>query len=619
MLRKMIERGWRQMVLLGCLAAFSGTVVSHLFYWQVAEHAAVAAETQRQFYNQETINPAPRGLIVDARYNALVTNQSATLVAVDPYALTDSIGASRAPALARSLASILHLPLAQVQAALTPRGNIKYIQIAPQVDDAKIAAIQALGKKSYGGADIYGLRLKQVWRRSYPNNKSAAAILGFVDSRGVGRYGVEYQYNKWLSGQDGIEWPIVSGSSMQPPQQPRPVKPGDTLQLTIDSAIQGLVERRLMAAISKFKARGGTAIVLDPRTGAIMAMASLPSFDPANYQATANSDPTLFANQALQNYPPGSTFKTISVAAGLDSNSFNLDTTVNDTGALLRYDNWIYNWTHGTGWGIETPEKMLQHSANIGMAQFAEMIGPQAFYTYLGRFGFDIPTGVDLPGEASGLLRSPLRGDHWGPLDLLVNSYGQSIDVTPLQLVAAVASLANGGARMRPYIVQRVLDPSTNATLWSAQPHVVNHPVSSRTAATMTGLLQRSAVDGEATCALTADEPVAAKTGTSSIDGVGQYGQNLSKGTIASLIGYAPANDPRFVMLVTLDRPDPGKDGFGIYGSVAAAPAWHDIALGLYKILNIAPQSGVAPGADKLAALQGPNDWNCGFMSHIAP
>lgn len=619
MVRKMIERGWRQLVLLSCLMVFSGTVVSHLFYWQVVEHAAVAAAAQN-FYNQETIYPAPRGLIVDARGLPLVTNQSATLIAVDPYALNDTIReVKKVRSLARSLAAILSLPPARVQADLTPHDKVRYIQIAPRVDDATIAAIRVLEKKSYGGADIYGLLFKKVWQRSYPLGARAAAILGYVDNSGTGQYGVEYQYNKWLSGQNGVGWPLVSGVSTQAPRQPRPVKPGDTLQLTVNAAVQDLVESRLAAAIAKFKAKSGTAIVLDPQTGAIMAMASLPSFDPANYRTTALNNPALFVNQTLQNYPPGSTFKTISVASGLDNNSFNLFTTVNDPGYFHRYGLWIHNWTNDTGWGIETPEKMLQHSANVGMAQFADMIGPKAFYSYLNRFGFGSSTGVDLPGEETGIVRSPFNGSKWQPMDLLVNSYGQSIDVTPLQLISAVASLANGGTRMQPYIVQRILDPATNATLWNARPTAVNHPVSPQTAATMTGLLQRSAVDGEATCALTADEPVAAKTGTTTIDPVGQYGQNTSDGTIASLIGYAPANNPRFVMLVTLNHPDPGKDGQDIYGSVAAAPAWHDIALGLYKILNIAPQTNVAPGADKLAALQGRNDWNCGFMSHGAP
>jgi cell division protein FtsI (penicillin-binding protein 3) len=348
---------------------------------------------------------------------------------------------------------------------------------------------------------------------------------------------------------------------------------------------------------------------MDAHTGAILAMASLPSYDPNRYGRVPY--PNLFDNLALQSYQPGSTFKVVSVSAGLDSGSFTTQTTVNDPGFYQNYGITVRNWEVGTGWGIETPEIMLQHSANVGMAQFANLEGPTTFYKYVvDRFGFNSPTGVDLPSDSPGLVRWPGHG-YWLPMDMLTNSYGQGINVTPLQLIDAVAAIANGGIRMRPYVVQKIVFNDRPNHTWVASPRRLGRAVSPTTARTMTRLLQASAYDGEAMCALTSNYPVAAKTGTATIEGPAAHGLDLRGGTVASLVGFAPANNPRFVMLIKLTHPLPGAGGRHIWGSVVAAPAWHDIALSLYRMLGILPQRGSTP-AD-LTYKQSPNYWDCEF------
>jgi len=605
MLQRIIVRGWRQFVLLGAMFAFSGAIVQHLVYWQVVEHAAVTADA-RSHYAQETSIPAPRGGILDAAGLALVANIPAANIAVDPFALKQElVSTAKVQRLEQKLAAILGLPLRQVVDDLTPRAS-HYVMIARHVSQDRADQIKAL--------HINSILPTGVWLRSYPQTSLAAPLLGFVNSGGAGQYGLEYYYQTTLAGQDGATLPPVYAASSEPlpdgVQPPHPAIPGATLQLTVDSNIQRVVEKRLLYAVQTYQAQYGTAIVMDPHTGAILAMASLPSFDPVNYRDT---NPSLFVNKALQNYQPGSTFKILSVAAGLDHHDFTPDTQVNDPGAYYNPAKYgeihVHNWTGagGIGWGAETPEIMLRHSANVGMVQFADLEGPKTFYDYIvNHFGMGSRTGIDLPDEESGIVRSPFNGSYWQPMDLLTNSFGQSIDVTPLQQITAVAALANHGRRMRPYLVQRIINPD-GTTRSTTQPYVLGQAVSDATASTLTGILQRAAVDGEATCALTPDEPVAAKTGTATIDGPSAHGEDFSNGTVASLIGYAPADNPRFVMLVTLYHPQPGPNGNHQWGSETAAPVWHDIAQALYRALNIPKETDPNVTPAKLANDQGPN------------
>lgn len=599
MVRRFIQAGWRQLVLLAAVLAFSSVIARNLFYWQVTEHTHIAQAAAR-IYDSETNIPASRGLIYDTNLVPLVNNVAAYDVAADP------VDTPRPRYNAAKLARVLHRDPGAIYARLI-LPNRQFVYIARQVDQATADAIRALGLK--------GVILASTSRAVYPE-PLAGPVLGFVNWADHGQYGLEQQYNGEMTGRDGSQMIYLDTANRPLPvgvQKPRPPIAGASLVLTLDSRIQAVVERRLAAAIRRYGAESGTAIVMDPHTGAILAMASLPSFDPNHYNRV--TDPNRFANLALQNYQPGSTFKLIGVAAGLDSGAFTPQTTIYDPGYYQHYGITVHNWQVGAGWGVETPTLMLRHSANVGMAQFADMMGPSTFYRYVvTRFGFNTPTGIGL-GESSGYVRTPFNGANWQMEDLLTNSYGQGIDVTPLQLVTAFAAMANGGWRMQPYIVKSIIYPQElHRAPLVVQPRRVVRAVSAATAATMRDVLLEASnsVQAETVCAETNNYPTVVKTGTATIEGPSAHGLDLTHGTTASLIGYAPANDPKFVMLVTLRHPQPGPDGQGIYGAVAAAPAWHDIALSLYRIMGITPQIGSTP--DQLGLWQGPQGWNCGFV-----
>lgn len=599
MIRRILQLGWRQLMLLAVMLTSSGLIAKNLVYWQVTEHTPIA-HIAAGIYDSETNIPAQRGGIVDETGAALVTDMPAYQIAADPMAIS-------APRYAAAkLARILHRDPGEILATLTKK-PAQWVLIARQVDGSKKDAIQQLG--------LRGIIITHTWRAYYPQGTLAAPVLGFVNASGLGQYGLEQAYNQRLTGRDGSQLVYVDTSNRPLPvgiQRPRPAVPGDTLVLTLDARIQTIVEQRLAAALHRYGAVSGSAIVMDPHSGAILAMASLPSFDPNHYnQYNPVTDADLFINKTLQNYQPGSTFKVVSVASGLDYGAFTPQTMVWDPGFYVNYGMTVHNWDNGGGWGWETPQVMLRHSANVGMAQFVNKIKPPtAFYDYLtNHFGFNAPTRIDLPEGEFGYVRTPTNGRPWSLMDLLTNSYGQGIDVTPLQLTTAVGAIANGGWRMRPYIVQRVV-AANGQTVWAAHPHRVTRAVSAATAATMTKIVQASAYNGEATCALTTNYPVVAKTGTATIEGPGAHGPLFSSGTVASLIGYAPSNNPRFVMLVVIRRPQPGPNGQNIWGSVVAAPAWHDIALNLYRILNIPAQPGSTPA--NLTTLQA--QWPCAFM-----
>ncbi len=599
MIARLIRLGWRQLLVFLLLFSFAGYIGKGLVYWQVVEHTRITREAAR-IYGSQTNLPAQRGSIVDTSGMVLVGDTLSWLVAADPqYTPQPRYAAYKLSfALNRDPGPILKL-------LQTP--DTRYVVIARQVDDATARRIRALG--------LQGIILTQTHRPVYPAGQLAAQVLGFVNYGGVGQYGIEEQYNTILAGKDGSQFAFVDTANQPLPvgvARPRPPVDGARIQLTIDARMQSILERRIADAVQRYGAESGNGVIMDPHTGAILAMASVPGFDPNHYGDFVNT-PDVFNNLTLRRYQPGSTFKVVSVAAGLDSGAFTTRDTVYDPGYFTTPNGvTIRNWDKGNGWGVETPEIMLRHSANVGMVQFVGKMNPLTYYRYVvDRFGFGSLTGVNLPGESAGAVRTPDHGP-WQLLDLYTNSYGQGIDVTPLQLTDAVAALANGGWRMKPYIVKSITYANHSHADWYARPQRVTRAVKPSTAATMTDLLVKSAVDGEATCALTAGVPVAAKTGTATIDQPGAHGQSYTGGTVASLIGYAPANNPRFVMLIVIRHPQPGPTGNDIWGSVVAAPAWHDVALSLYRLMNIVPQPGSTPA--NLGQLQGPTDWNCSFM-----
>jgi cell division protein FtsI/penicillin-binding protein 2 len=299
--------------------------------------------------------------------------------------------------------------------------------------------------------------------------------------------------------------------------------------------------------------------------------------------ATAKDKHALYVNPITQDtYEPGSTMKVLTMAAGLDTGAITPETTLNDTGVFQIGDTTIHNWS-GSGFGMENMTQVLQHSANVGASYVAEQLGTDRFYTYINRFHLGEPTGIDMPGESAGIVPRP--GDkNWSIVNLYTNSFGQALTMTPMQLMTAVAAVANHGVMMKPQILQQMV---YDGRIIDKPPKTIGRTISARTAHTLTDMLVHSAIGGEASEALIGGYNIAAKTGTANVAGTdGTYLEGVGS-TIASVIGYAPAYHPRFLVLVKIDRP---KDQ--PWGSTVAAPVLHDVFQDLFMYYHIAPDPG---------------------------
>jgi cell division protein FtsI/penicillin-binding protein 2 len=378
-----------------------------------------------------------------------------------------------------------------------------------------------------------------------------------------------------------------------------PPRHGINVQTTIDPLIQHVIERELKIAVEEHDADGGSIIVMDPRTGAIRGMASWPLFDPNRY---TDYDPEVYGrNPAVINlYEPGSTFKMITVAAGLQARAFTADTQVNDTGTVWRFDQSLSNWNSGAN-GMIDSTGVLYHSSNVGALQLNELTGPERFYATLAEFGFGRPTGIELGGEESGIVNA-WGGPAFNELNFLTNAYGQGISVTPLQMVQAVGAIANDGVMMKPYIVEQVCE-ADGGSCTRTEPVVAGRPIEPGVAWTVRRMLVHSAnhyspvvwgpITGDYSDQwLVPGYEVGAKTGTSSIpiEG-GGYDPSY---TIGSVLGFGPAEGAHFVVLVKIDRP---KDD--IWGVGTAIPVYQKVMDELLRYERLPPDPAlVSPGQE---------------------
>ncbi len=375
------------------------------------------------------------------------------------------------------------------------------------------------------------------------------------------------------------------------PGQYIPPRNGRSLVLTIDRTAQYIVERELAQAVAEFQAESGTVVVLDPNTGGIVAMASWPTYDPNHF---AEIDQRYFPDPAVsEQYEPGSVFKVITLAAGLDSEVISPETTIYDSGVIEVGGRTIYNsdrLSHGT----VDMTTVLGKSLNVGAAQVAVLLGKERFYHYLRRFGFGRITEVDLDSEGPGTLKSP--GDpNWHESDLGTNSFGQGIAVTPLQMAAAMAAVANDGLLMKPYVVQEIIED--DQTL-SVQPTVVRRAILPQAARTLTEMLV-TAVSQETELAQVSGYRVAGKTGTAQIPVPGGYHPTL---TVASFAGYLPADDPALVILVVIHKPKTSS-----WGGEVAAPVFARIAQQLMTLLDVPPAALRHTGDQAIAVASSPS------------
>lgn len=568
---------WRQGIIFLLIVAALGALLLRTAYWQLSLHSALAGRADAQHLRAISV-PTGRGVILDARGRVLAVSVTEDTVIGDP----DVIRSARAlDTTAQMLAGVLNLPVTGVRGQLDiPGAYVRLRDANGQVLLATQAQSEAIGA-AIGNGTLPGIALIPSVRRVYPAGGLAAQALGFVRvSDGAGQYGVEQQWQTTLTGKPGVLYtavdaagnPLATGTRRE-----TPAVPGANVTLTLDADVQYWAEQGLADAIAQTGADGGTVIVMDSHTGALVALANLPSFDPNVY---ADASLASFNDPAVSTaYDPGSVMKGVTMAVGLDTGAITPDTIYNDVAPIRVGGVAIHNWDQ-RNYGPITMTQVLQYSANTGAVWVAQQVGHDSFDRYLSAFGFGQRTGIDLPAESAGLMAQPQSRSE---ADLLMaeNSFGESIGVTPLQMVAAYGALANGGVLMRPYIVASVASDGGQGAVTHAGSHEVRQVVSETAAQTVTQMLVQSAYRSEAEMYRVQGYTVAAKTGTSTPDPA------HPQVTYASVIGYAPASNPRFVMLVKLDHPRTT-----IYGGTAAGPLWRSLAERLFVYYQIPPDVG---------------------------
>jgi len=543
------------------LSASTLIVVGQLFRWQVLQHQAFLALAEKEHQAEVVIRPH-RGAIHDRNGFLLAADTFQYEVSASPPMISDPY------TVADRLFPLLGMSRADTLAALT--SDAPWVPLSREVPQPQGETILRW--------DITGIQVEPRARRVYPEGTLAAHVLGFVNDNDKGFYGVEGYYDTMLRGVSGLRQgerdpfgysiPIGTG-------QYAPPRDGKNLTLTIDRTAQYIVEKELADAVVGYQAENGTVVVLDPKSGAILAMASWPTYDPNQFTEV---DSKLFADPAIsEQYEPGSVFKIITVAAGLDAGVITPDTTIYDGGVIEVGGRTIYNWDRQPH-GMVNMTTVLAKSLNVGASEVAVMLGKERFYTYVRRFGFGRITEVDLDSEGPGTLKTPGDPD-WHESDLGTNSFGQGVAVTPLQMAMAVAAIANDGLLMKPYVVQQITEEERTLRV---QPTVVRRAVLAQTAHTLTEMLA-VAVEQEAELAQVPGYRVAGKTGTAQIPVPGGYHPTL---TVASFAGYLPADDPAFVILVVINKPETSS-----WGGQVAAPVFAHIAQQLVTLFDVPPDA----------------------------
>lgn len=439
--------------------------------------------------------------------------------------------------------------------------------------------------------DIKSLKLKGLGvsyetDRFYPGQKLASNVMGFLgyDLNGrSGQYGVESYYNDDLFGKITTKQPTVTGlfgfiknliSGNQNNNDDDNVfnRPSDVV-LTIDKNIQAYVEDKLENVLKKWDAQGGTIIVQDPNTGKILAMADKPSFDPNNY---SDYQPGLFLNKSVQEvFEPGSSYKPITMSAGLDLGKVTSQTTFTDVGFIQAADYTIHNFSNKI-FGLQTMSQVLEKSINTGAMFIENQIGDENFLNYTINMGFGQRTGIDLPGEVNGDITNLYSGRK---INYLTASFGQGIAVTPIQLVNAYSAIANGGKLMKPYVVERLIKEGGEEVI--TKPEIMSIPFSEKTSSKLKTMLV-GVVDNGFDKARIKGYDIAGKTGTAQIpDGKGGYDEHEF---IHDFLGFAPAYDPKFVILIKMDRPK------GIaFAADSLSPTFREVAQFLINYYKIPP------------------------------
>jgi cell division protein FtsI/penicillin-binding protein 2 len=574
-----LENSWRYTTLGVLLTALAAFVVLQMVRIQTSPQAEVF-RSQGEVYagSWRTIKPA-RGQIYDRLGNLLAGNITVYEVGVElAYVENPST-------IALALNAVTDADYEDVFAAASkePSSSAVFAVLANNVTEEQKLRLEQFTeemKLAYGDSkdenrpSLAGLVFTPQLQRSYPEKDLASNILGFVNQEGKGFFGIEEKFDELLTGESKTLWvPRDPNRVEELPQVP----PGASLVLTIDRAIQAEMEEILDAAIEEHGAEAGTILVLDPRNGDILAMATTPRLDLNEYWRYGEvfEGSTPFNRAVSKSYEPGSVFKVLTMAAALDSDTVEPDTAFLDTGSIEVGGTVIRNWNSGA-WGPQTMLGCMQHSLNVCLAWIAKQVGARTFYNYMEDFGMGHLTGIDLASENPGRLKRPGDAD-WYEADLGTNSFGQGIAVTPVQMVMAISAIANDGEMVTPRILRAMID---NGRQYNTSPQIAGMPISDDTARELTKMLATS-LEVESSAALVEGYRVAGKTGTAEIPTPFGYTSNQ---THASFVGWGPIPDARFLVYVWLEKPSSSP-----WGSVVAAPVFREAVERLVVLMDIPP------------------------------
>ena len=604
---------------------------------------------QYDYYSQKALNnqtrstpvTADRGEIYDRNMNILATSVNVENIYLDPHELKQSKADLQnvADVLGRILQKEPEWILEQARDTVH-----RYKQVGSRVEEKTAAEIREYINEN----NISGIHLEPASRRYYPYGTLGAQVIGFTNASGQGSEGVEAAYNSFLEGSSGKVITTKGNNEMDMPfsyENYLSSRRGDSVILTLDATVQACLENQMEAAIARYDVRNGAfGLVMNCKTGEILAMATLGSYDPNNYLELTdpdvsaqieelqqkyllhpeNSDAYIAGKQIYSEalsaarlkqwrnrcvsdgYEPGSTFKVLTMAAALDCGAINLNTAFHCTGSqqIPGRAQLLHCWRH-QGHGAQQTPQALQNSCNIAFAHIALKLGGEKFYEYVEKFGVLEKTGIDLTGESKGIFFDKALvtdTDKWGTASLTSGSFGQTFKITPLQLVRAISSVVNGGYLMEPYIVSEILDADGNTVL-KAQPTVVRQTISKETSDTMRTLIRSVVTEGTAKNASVAGFSIGGKTGTSEkIDVFDENGQRVLD-KIVSFVGIAPMEDPEYIVLVALDTPS-RETGIYISGGVMAAPTVGAVMADILPYLGVEQSFPEDDPAGKLVVME---------------
>ena len=539
-------RSRRVLVVVG-LGLWLAAIGARLAWLQVHRHEHYARRAAAQQQRVLDLEP-PRGTIYDARGRVLAVSVEVDSVYADPQHVVDRA------ATARKLARVLDLDAHELEARLGKDRD--FVFVARKLDPPQAAAVREL--------DLAGIHFLRESKRYYPMRELAAQVLGFVGTDHKGLAGLEAHYDRVVAGRPGRRT-VLRDAHRRTLRSPRlayvEAEPGADLHLTLDAVVQHVLERELAKAVKETHARGGTAVLLDPRTGAVLGLAAVPTYDPNRFrEATAARWRVPAATDA---YEPGSTFKLVTTAAVLSHGLLTPDDVLDCEMGGIRLAGVLIRDHHP--FGHLSVRQVLAKSSNVGTIKLSLLLGNQRLYDALRAFGFGERTGVDLPGESPGIVR-PLRS--WSALSKAYVSFGQEVSVTPLQLARAMAAVANGGRLRRPHVVARVASAAGEDEVGG--PHDQGQALPPGVAGQLAELLAGVVAEGTGRQASVPGYAVAGKTGTAQKVVGGRYSHRQF---VASFVGFAPVREPRLVGLVALDEPWPlyhgGQVAAPVFGAVA--------------------------------------------------